>query len=60
MTGVGRLGQACALGASGAAIAFVGQETIVFAIAGVSACIAALLGIFVVRHSPAPPTQQTT
>lgn len=49
MTGNGRLGQACALGASGAVISFSGQETLVFELAGVCACIAALLALVAVH-----------
>ena len=58
MTGMGRLGQACALGASGAVISFFGQEQMVFGMAGVSAFIAALLGLLAVRRRPVTSTSK--
>lgn len=52
MTGMGRLGQASALGASGAVISLFGQETSLFGMAGLCACLAALLGMLLTRIVP--------
>jgi len=53
MTGCGRVGQACALGVSGLVIGATGVETMVFVLAGMAACGAALLALVVVRPAPA-------
>ena len=49
MAGSGRVGQASALGVSGTVIAIWGQETLVFAMAGFCALIAALLATLAMR-----------
>ncbi|KKC26654.1 MFS transporter [Sphingomonas sp. SRS2] len=49
MTAAGRIGQFSALGISGVIVAWSGQETVVFALAGVAALLAALLSAIAAR-----------
>lgn len=54
MTAVGRLGQACSLAVSGEIIALSGRETLVFGMAGVFTCIAALFAFVAVGPLRSP------
>jgi AAHS family 4-hydroxybenzoate transporter-like MFS transporter len=58
MSGAGRIGQMCALSVSGTVIAFGGRETLLLGMAGVCACIAALLSLLPARPSPTKPAER--